>query len=152
MDVTVHQLLLAREGEEDVALEEEVLERSERRGTEMLAELPCRDEVRVVRLAPRRAVREAIRLPDLRHRRVEVGQPPAVPRDLHREERARLEREEVIVKQLTDHEEEVADRFEKQMTEILGTKYAVMMNSGSSAMLVAVAALFYKKEKPPTES
>lgn len=29
--------------------------------------------------------------------------------------RLRLEREEVIVKQLTDHEEEVADRFEKQI-------------------------------------
>lgn len=29
--------------------------------------------------------------------------------------RLRLEREEVIVKQLTDHEEEVAERFEKQI-------------------------------------
>ena len=36
--------------------------------------------------------------------------------------------------------------FEKQFAEFFGSKYAVMVNSGSSANLLAVASLFYKKE------
>ncbi len=43
---------------------------------------------------------------------------------------------------------ENVDLFEKLITEKLGVKYAVMMNSGSSAMLVAAASLLYKKENP----
>lgn len=43
---------------------------------------------------------------------------------------------------------EHVDRFEKEMTVKLGAKYAVMVNSGSSAMLLALASLFYKKDKP----
>ena len=38
--------------------------------------------------------------------------------------------------------------FEAAFANYFGAKYAVMVNSGSSANLVAVAALFYKKERP----
>jgi len=38
--------------------------------------------------------------------------------------------------------------FEARCAEILGHKYGVMVNSGSSANLVGVAALFHKKERP----
>lgn len=43
---------------------------------------------------------------------------------------------------------ESVDNFEKKMTEKLGTKYAVMMNSGSSALMVAATSLLYKKDNP----
>lgn len=39
-------------------------------------------------------------------------------------------------------------KFEEDFAKKFGTKYAVMVNSGSSANLVAVAALFYKKDRP----
>lgn len=42
---------------------------------------------------------------------------------------------------------EVAE-FEEIFARHFGSKYAVMVNSGSSANLVGVAALFYKKDKP----
>lgn len=38
--------------------------------------------------------------------------------------------------------------FEKEFAEYTGSKYCVMVNSGSSANLLAVAALFYRKENP----
>lgn len=38
--------------------------------------------------------------------------------------------------------------MEQTFAEYFGTKYAVMVNSGSSANLAAVAALFYKKDRP----
>lgn len=38
--------------------------------------------------------------------------------------------------------------FEERFARRLGMKYAVMSNSGSSANLIAVASLFYKKENP----
>ena len=38
--------------------------------------------------------------------------------------------------------------FEQKFADYFGMKYAVMANSGSSANLIAVAALFYKKENP----
>jgi len=38
--------------------------------------------------------------------------------------------------------------FEKQFASYLGRKYAVMVNSGSSANLLSLASLFYKKKKP----
>src|SRR5215510_9995881 len=38
--------------------------------------------------------------------------------------------------------------FEEAFAAYHGRKYAVMVNSGSSANLVSVAALFYKKERP----
>ena len=38
--------------------------------------------------------------------------------------------------------------FEKQFAKYLGRKYAVMVNSGSSANLLSLASLFYKKKKP----
>lgn len=38
--------------------------------------------------------------------------------------------------------------FEKAFAAYHGRKYAVMVNSGSSANLLAIAALFYKKERP----
>ena len=37
--------------------------------------------------------------------------------------------------------------FEKQFARYLGRKYAVMVNSGSSANLLGLASLFYKKKK-----
>ena len=40
------------------------------------------------------------------------------------------------------------ERFEAAFAAYNGRKYAVMVNSGSSANLVAVAALCYKKERP----
>ena len=43
--------------------------------------------------------------------------------------------------------EEVAS-FEREFAAYFGMKYGVMVNSGSSANLVAVAALFYKKDRP----
>jgi dTDP-4-amino-4,6-dideoxygalactose transaminase len=36
--------------------------------------------------------------------------------------------------------------FEEKAAEFLGSKYAVMVNSGSSANLLAIAAMFFKKE------
>jgi CDP-6-deoxy-D-xylo-4-hexulose-3-dehydrase len=38
--------------------------------------------------------------------------------------------------------------FEREFAAYFGTRYAVMVNSGSSANLAGVAALFYKKERP----
>src|SRR3954464_6651322 len=38
--------------------------------------------------------------------------------------------------------------FEREFDKYFGMKYGVMVNSGSSANLVAVASLFYKKERP----
>lgn len=38
--------------------------------------------------------------------------------------------------------------FEREFAKYFGTKYAVMVNSGSSANLVAVASLFFKKDRP----
>ena len=38
--------------------------------------------------------------------------------------------------------------FEERFAKYFGMKYAVMVNSGSSAKLVATASLFYKKENP----
>ncbi|HEY1736972.1 MAG TPA: DegT/DnrJ/EryC1/StrS family aminotransferase [Methylovirgula sp.] len=38
--------------------------------------------------------------------------------------------------------------FEEQFAKHFGTKYAVMSNSGSSANLIATAALFFKKNRP----
>lgn len=39
-------------------------------------------------------------------------------------------------------------RFEEEFAKYFGMKYGVMVNSGSSANLVAVASLFYKKDRP----
>lgn len=39
-------------------------------------------------------------------------------------------------------------RFEEEFAAYFGKKFGVMVNSGSSANLVAVAALFYKKDRP----
>lgn len=39
-------------------------------------------------------------------------------------------------------------QFEKEFAEKFKTKFAVMVNSGSSANLVAIAALFYRKDNP----
>ncbi len=38
--------------------------------------------------------------------------------------------------------------FEKKFAKYLGRKYAVMTNSGSSANLIGVASMFFKKNKP----
>ncbi|MHB1287582.1 MAG: DegT/DnrJ/EryC1/StrS family aminotransferase, partial [Leptospirales bacterium] len=38
--------------------------------------------------------------------------------------------------------------FEEQFARKFGARYAVMVNSGSSANLVGIAALFFKKERP----
>ncbi len=38
--------------------------------------------------------------------------------------------------------------FEKQFAHFFGSSYAVMVNSGSSANLLAIAALCFKKENP----
>ena len=40
------------------------------------------------------------------------------------------------------------ETFEKEFAQYTGSKYCVMVNSGSSANLLAVAALFYRKENP----
>jgi CDP-6-deoxy-D-xylo-4-hexulose-3-dehydrase len=39
-------------------------------------------------------------------------------------------------------------QFQQEFARYFGKKYAVMVNSGSSANLVAVASLFYKKDRP----
>jgi len=39
-------------------------------------------------------------------------------------------------------------KFEEKFCNYFGAKYSVMVNSGSSANLLAVASLFYKKDKP----
>ncbi len=38
--------------------------------------------------------------------------------------------------------------FEKQFAQYTGSKYCVMVNSGSSANLIMIGAMFYKKENP----
>ncbi|TAA39598.1 DegT/DnrJ/EryC1/StrS family aminotransferase [Corallincola spongiicola] len=40
------------------------------------------------------------------------------------------------------------EQFEKEFAKYVGTKYSVMVNSGSSANLLGVAALFYRKNNP----
>lgn len=61
------------------------------------------------------------------------------------EERAAIER--VLASGRYTMGEEVA-AFEEAFAAYHGRKYAVMANSGSSANLLAVAALFYKRERP----
>jgi CDP-6-deoxy-D-xylo-4-hexulose-3-dehydrase len=39
-------------------------------------------------------------------------------------------------------------QYEKEFAQFVGSKHGIMVNSGSSANLLAVAALFYRKEKP----
>ncbi len=43
---------------------------------------------------------------------------------------------------------EHVERFEAEFAAYFGMKHAVMVNSGSSANLISVASLFFKKEKP----
>ena len=38
--------------------------------------------------------------------------------------------------------------YEKKFAKYFGSKYAIMFNSGSSANLVGVASMFYRKHKP----
>src|SRR5215475_4820592 len=38
--------------------------------------------------------------------------------------------------------------FEQEFARYFGMRYGVMVNSGSSANLISIAALFYKKERP----
>ena len=38
--------------------------------------------------------------------------------------------------------------FERKFAKKIGTKFAVMVNSGSSANLISVASLFFKKDNP----
>src|SRR6266403_5163787 len=38
--------------------------------------------------------------------------------------------------------------FEKEFAAYFGMRYGVMVNSGSSANLISVAALFYKRDRP----
>lgn len=38
--------------------------------------------------------------------------------------------------------------FEQQFAEFIGSQYCVMVNSGSSANLLAIAAMFYRKDSP----
>lgn len=40
------------------------------------------------------------------------------------------------------------DKFENAFSKYIGTKFSVMVNSGSSANLLAVASLFYRKDNP----
>ena len=43
---------------------------------------------------------------------------------------------------------EKVKEFESMFAKHMGSKYSVMVNSGSSANLLMIAALFYKKENP----
>lgn len=43
---------------------------------------------------------------------------------------------------------ERVEAFEKQFAAFVGSRYCVMVNSGSSANLLAVACLFYREERP----
>ena len=38
--------------------------------------------------------------------------------------------------------------FEKEFSKYIGSKYSIMINSGSSANLLMIAALFFTKENP----
>ncbi len=42
----------------------------------------------------------------------------------------------------------IVHQFEEEFAKKVGAKYAVMVNSGSSANLIAIASLFYKKDRP----
>ncbi|MBV8889165.1 MAG: DegT/DnrJ/EryC1/StrS family aminotransferase [Alphaproteobacteria bacterium] len=53
----------------------------------------------------------------------------------------------VIARDRFTMSDEVA-QFEREFADYFGMKHAVMVNSGSSANLIAVAALFYKSERP----
>jgi CDP-6-deoxy-D-xylo-4-hexulose-3-dehydrase len=55
--------------------------------------------------------------------------------------------QEVLKKDRTTMGEAVF-QYEKEFAEFVGSKYCLMVNSGSSANLLAVAALFYKKKNP----
>ena len=43
-------------------------------------------------------------------------------------------------------------KFEKEYSKYFGMKYGVMVNSGSSANLISIASLFYKKKKSTQKS
>ena len=43
---------------------------------------------------------------------------------------------------------ENVNKFEKNFSEYFGSKYSIMVNSGSSANLLAIAALFFRKKNP----
>ena len=40
------------------------------------------------------------------------------------------------------------DEFENAFSKYIGSKFSVMVNSGSSANLLAIASLFYRQDKP----
>jgi len=43
---------------------------------------------------------------------------------------------------------EEVQRFEQEFAAFLGSKYCVMVNSGSSANLLAISSFFYRKKNP----
>ena len=53
-----------------------------------------------------------------------------------------------VIKRNTYTMGESVKQFEQDFAKFTQNKYCVMVNSGSSANLLAIAALFYKKENP----
>lgn len=62
------------------------------------------------------------------------------------------EEEEAALKKIINKSQltmsEITKEFEKKFAKKLKRKYAVMVNSGSSANLISIASLFYKKNNP----
>lgn len=56
-----------------------------------------------------------------------------------------------VIKRDTYSMNEAVFEFERQFAKAMGGKFAVMVNSGSSANLAAIAALFYTKERRPLQ-
>jgi CDP-6-deoxy-D-xylo-4-hexulose-3-dehydrase len=54
----------------------------------------------------------------------------------------------VIKSGIYTYKGEYVKEFEKKFANFFGVKYSVMVNSGSSANLLAIAALFFKRKKP----
>ena len=54
----------------------------------------------------------------------------------------------VIKSNIYTYKGKYVKEFEKKFAQFFNSKYAVMVNSGSSANLISVASLFYKKKQP----
>ena len=54
----------------------------------------------------------------------------------------------VIKSKIYTYRGEYVKKFEKRFANFFGTKYSVFVNSGSSANLLSISSLFFKKENP----
>ena len=62
--------------------------------------------------------------------------------------RKKLAINKVIKSNIYTYKGRYVEEFEKRFAKFFGCKYSVMVNSGSSANLISIASLFFKKKNP----